>query len=238
MFLVRTFMFTRGTCRGSRDRSRFGRRRCAFHCSSSRVPVAWQPHAGNQRGWRTSERTCGRGACTVQVRRRRNRGENSLIFSPHCLSPRCLASSRTTVPIRTARSHAGSNAASCYCSPRCPLVRSWRFQPKISAEMSTFKAEADPLFLRETVACVYMTVVCTRVSMNDVDKKVRSSHFDHLNSYLYLRNFLCPRRYRDVKRKGLIILSATSISTRKERLKYWKVSWCIDLKITLFGILK
>ena len=59
--------------------------------------------------------------------------ERTLIFSPHCLSPRCLASSRTIVPIRTAKSHAGSNAASCYCFPDVLSLEAAGFQPKISS---------------------------------------------------------------------------------------------------------
>jgi len=55
------------------------------------------------------------GACTVQVRRRRNRGENSPSFLPIVSRP---VFPRTIVPIRTARSHAGSNAASFHCSRR------------------------------------------------------------------------------------------------------------------------
>jgi len=216
MFLVRTFMLTRGTA-------------VVVHVTDlvsadDDVLSIVRRHACRLHGSPTPEtREAGeRQREPVAAARARFRCEEGEIAERELSSflpivfPRCFASSRTIVPIRTAKSHAGSNAASCYCFVQCPLVKSWRFQSKISTEMSTFKAEVL-LFLRETVArgCVYMTVVCTRVSMNDVDKEIRSSHFDHLNSYLYLRNFLCPR-YRDMKRKDLTILSATSIATWKK----------------------
>lgn len=103
-----------GICRDSRDRSRstdndvlsiVRRHACRFQL----------PRTGNRRGWRTPERELG----AARARFRCEEGEiaeRTLVFSPHCLSPRCLAFPRTIVPIRTARSHGGSAATSFHCS--------------------------------------------------------------------------------------------------------------------------
>ena len=213
MFLVRTFMLTRGTA-------------VAVHVTDlvsadDDVLSIVRRHACGLHGSPTPEtREAGeRQREPVAAARARFRCEEGEIAERELSSflpivfPRCFASSRTIVPIRTAKSHAGSNAASCYCFPNVLSLKAGVFNRRFQPRCLRLKRKFFFSFVKRLRACVYMTVVCTRVSMNVMDKEIRSSHFDHLNSYLYLRNFLCPRRYRDMKRKGLTILSATSIAT-------------------------
>lgn len=161
MLLVRTFAFTRGNMpRFTGPISFRPTTVCsplfvvmrALHCSSSRVPTfsTAVPRRKPARLWNAgrAERTR-RGACTVQVRRRRNRGERELVFFlPLSLSPppplRRHPDPCAIVPIRTARSHTRSNAASFHCSLDVLSLRAAFFDLPV---MSTSRAEAPP-FLR------------------------------------------------------------------------------------------
>lgn len=118
MLLVRTFAFTRGNMpRFTGPISFRPTTVCsplfvvmrALHCSSSRVPTfsTAVPRRKPARLWNAgrAERTR-RGACTVQVRRRRNRGERELVFFlPLSLSPPppCVATPTRARSCRFAR---------------------------------------------------------------------------------------------------------------------------------------
>lgn len=152
--------------RDSRGRSCFSRRR-AFHCSSSRVPVS--PAAPCRKPERLEDAGENSGVCTVQVRRRRNRGENSRLFSP--LSP--LLAQRSCRFARR-RSHAAIECRFFPLFPRCPLVRVGRSPPEIYPRC--LRPERKRLLsFSETMRT---RPLCARVPA----WTVRPIHFDRLDS--------------------------------------------------------
>lgn len=148
MLLVRTFAFTRGNMPRLRDRSHFGRRRRALHCSSSRVPTfsTAVPRRKPARLWNAAraERNPARRVHGSGAKKEKSRRENSSFFLPLSLSPSPLRHHPdlcAIVPIRTARSHTGSNAASFHCSLDVLSLRAAFFDLPV---MSTSRAEAPP----------------------------------------------------------------------------------------------
>lgn len=141
---MRTFTLAREIRRDSRDRSRFGRRRRAFHCSSSRVPVPRQLRAGS-RGerelWRmsageNSRRVHGSGAKKEKSRRRRTLVSFLPIVSPGVASP-SRARARGRADSHGARDHTPDRMPPLSIVPGCPLVRGCRFSTGDFPEMST-----------------------------------------------------------------------------------------------------
>lgn len=184
--LARTFALAQEIRRDSRDRSRFSRRRRrAFHCSSSRVPV---PPAAPCRKPERLEAAGENAACVHGVHGSGAKKEKSRRELSSFLPIVSLLSQR---PCRFARrrSHAATECRFFPLFPGSFLVRGLAFSTGDVPVISMSRAEAPPFFRR---AHVHTTVMRAKLSAWTRGRSLDSFRSPRLSSS-FARGLIAPR---------------------------------------------